>query len=45
MQELTELSVSGSASGCTHCHLIGRYRGPAHSNNNLNYKDSFYIFL
>jgi len=26
-----------------HCHLIGRYRGPAHSNCNLNYKDSFYI--
>ncbi|KAG5342008.1 DPOM polymerase, partial [Acromyrmex heyeri] len=24
-----------------HCHLIGRYRGPAHSN--LNYKNSFYI--
>jgi len=26
-----------------HCHLIGRYRGPAHSNCNLNYKNSFYI--
>ncbi|XP_050457754.1 uncharacterized protein LOC126854768 isoform X2 [Cataglyphis hispanica] len=26
-----------------HCHLIGRYRGPAHSNCNLNYKYSFYI--
>ncbi|KYN21732.1 hypothetical protein ALC57_05893 [Trachymyrmex cornetzi] len=24
-----------------HCHLIGRYRGPAHSNCNLNYKNSF----
>ncbi|XP_018314261.1 uncharacterized protein [Mycetomoellerius zeteki] len=26
-----------------HCHLIGRYRGPAHSNCNLNYKDSHCI--
>ncbi|XP_050456463.1 uncharacterized protein LOC126854112 [Cataglyphis hispanica] len=26
-----------------HCHSTGRYRGPAHSNCNLNYKDSFYI--
>jgi len=26
-----------------HCHLTGRYRGPAHSNCNLNYKDSYYI--
>jgi len=26
-----------------HCHLAGRYRGPAHSNCNLNYKDSYYI--
>ena len=26
-----------------HCHLIGRYRGPVHSNCNLNYKNSFYI--
>jgi len=26
-----------------HCHLTGRYRGPAHSNRNLNYKNSFYI--
>jgi len=24
-------------------HLIGRYRGPTHSNCDLNYKDSFYI--
>ncbi|KYQ51880.1 hypothetical protein ALC60_09013 [Trachymyrmex zeteki] len=26
-----------------HCHSIGRYRGPAHSNCNLNYKDSHCI--
>ena len=26
-----------------HCHLTGRYRGPAHSNCNLNYKDSYVI--
>jgi len=26
-----------------HCHLTGRYRSPAHSNCNLNYKNSFYI--
>ncbi|KAL6417020.1 hypothetical protein ACFW04_011690 [Cataglyphis niger] len=26
-----------------HCHLTERYRGPAHSNCNLNYKDFFYI--
>jgi len=26
-----------------HCHLIDRYRDPAHSNCNLNYKNSFYI--
>ncbi|XP_076621597.1 uncharacterized protein LOC143342002 [Colletes latitarsis] len=26
-----------------HCHLTGRYRGPAHSNHNLNYKDAFAI--
>ena len=28
-----------------HCHLTGRYRGPAHSNCNLNYKNSFYILV
>ncbi|KYN22392.1 hypothetical protein ALC57_05204 [Trachymyrmex cornetzi] len=26
-----------------HCHLIGRYRGPAHTNCNLNYKNSYTI--
>jgi len=26
-----------------HCHLTGRYRDPANSNCNLNYKNSFYI--
>ncbi|KYN15671.1 hypothetical protein ALC57_12102 [Trachymyrmex cornetzi] len=26
-----------------HCHLTGKYRGPAHSNFNLNYKNSFNI--
>ncbi|EZA58220.1 hypothetical protein X777_01597 [Ooceraea biroi] len=26
-----------------HCHLTGRYRGPAHANCNLNYKDSYTI--
>ncbi|EZA54939.1 hypothetical protein X777_05463 [Ooceraea biroi] len=26
-----------------HCHLTGRYRGPAHSTYNLNYKDSHVI--
>jgi len=26
-----------------HCHLTSRYRDPAHSNCNLNYKNSFYI--
>lgn len=26
-----------------HCHLTGRYRGPAHVNCNLNYKDSYSI--
>jgi len=26
-----------------HCHLIDKYRGPAHSNCNLNSKNSFYI--
>ena len=25
------------------CHLTGRYRGPVHSNCNLNYKDSYCI--
>ncbi|KYM76653.1 hypothetical protein ALC53_12948, partial [Atta colombica] len=28
-----------------HCHLIRRYCGPAHSNCNLNYKNSFYILI
>jgi len=28
-----------------HCHLTDRYRGPAHSNCNLNYKNSFYILI
>ncbi|XP_018315244.1 uncharacterized protein [Mycetomoellerius zeteki] len=26
-----------------HCHLIGRYRGPAHSHCNLNYRESYVI--
>ncbi|XP_076663947.1 uncharacterized protein LOC143366632 [Andrena cerasifolii] len=26
-----------------HCHLSGRFRGPAHSECNLNYKNAFYI--
>ncbi|XP_036143348.1 uncharacterized protein LOC118645749 [Monomorium pharaonis] len=26
-----------------HCHLTGKYCGPAHSNCNLNYKNSYYI--
>ncbi|KYQ58433.1 hypothetical protein ALC60_02578, partial [Trachymyrmex zeteki] len=26
-----------------HCHLTGKYGGPAHSNCTLNYKNSFYI--
>ncbi|XP_025155144.1 uncharacterized protein LOC112588685 [Harpegnathos saltator] len=26
-----------------HCHLTGRYSGPAHSNCNLNYQDSYCI--
>jgi len=26
-----------------HCHLTGQYRGPAHSNCNLNYRDLHYI--
>ncbi|XP_071640852.1 uncharacterized protein [Temnothorax longispinosus] len=26
-----------------HCHLTGRYRGPAHSTCNLNYKDPHFI--
>ncbi|XP_077278612.1 uncharacterized protein LOC143906406 [Temnothorax americanus] len=26
-----------------HCHLTGRYRGPAHSDCNLNYKNSYHI--
>ncbi|XP_032687210.1 uncharacterized protein LOC116851667, partial [Odontomachus brunneus] len=28
---------------CDHCHFTGRYRGPAHSNCNLNYKNSYHI--
>ncbi|KYN45471.1 hypothetical protein ALC53_00029 [Atta colombica] len=28
---------------CDHYHLTSRYRGPAYSNCNLNYKNSFYI--
>jgi len=27
------------------CHLSGQYSGPAHSNCNLNYKDSYYIVV
>jgi len=30
---------------CDYYHLTDRYRGPAHSNCNLNYKDSFYISI
>ena len=26
-----------------HCHLSGRFKGPAHSECNLNYKNAFYI--
>ncbi|XP_043267868.1 uncharacterized protein [Venturia canescens] len=26
-----------------HCHLTGQFRGPAHGNCNLNYKNSFFI--
>ena len=26
-----------------HCHLTGHYRGPAHEDCNLNYKNSYYI--
>ena len=26
-----------------HCHLSGRFRGPAHTECNLNYKNAFYI--
>jgi len=33
-------------SGWVHdCYLTGRYRGPAHSNCNLNYKDSHCILV
>ena len=28
-----------------HCHLIDRYRDPAHSNCKLNYKNSFYSIV
>ncbi|XP_070167595.1 uncharacterized protein [Polyergus mexicanus] len=28
-----------------HCHLTGRYRGPAHSNCNLNYKETYVISI
>ncbi|XP_070171333.1 uncharacterized protein [Polyergus mexicanus] len=34
---------SGDARVRDHCHLTGRYRGPAHSNCNLNYKDTYVI--
>ncbi|XP_070167769.1 uncharacterized protein [Polyergus mexicanus] len=33
----------GDARVRDHCHLTGRYRGPAHSNCNLNYKDTYVI--
>ncbi|XP_070172232.1 uncharacterized protein [Polyergus mexicanus] len=34
---------SGDARMRDHCHLAGRYRSPAHSNCNLNYKDTYVI--
>jgi len=40
---LRELFASDDTLIRNHCHLTGKYRGPAHSNCNLNYKNSFYI--